>query len=61
MSKRKMADCRQAQSDKNCTVTIAGTEDEVIKIATRHAVEEHGHQNTPQLREQIRTMLKDER
>ncbi len=26
----------------------------------QHAVSAHGHQNTPELREQIKSMLKDE-
>jgi len=58
---RKVADCRRFPSEKHCTLTIAGTEDEVLNVAVRHAVEEHGHPNTPELREQIRGMLTDER
>jgi len=59
-STRKVADCRLFPSEKNCTLTIAGSEEEVLTIAVRHAVEEHGHKHTPELREQIRAMLKDE-
>jgi predicted small metal-binding protein len=55
-----MADCRQMPSEKNCTLTIAGTEDEVMRVATRHAIEDHGHADTPELREQVRHMLVDE-
>ena len=58
--KRKVVDCRLFPSEKNCTLTIAGTEEEVLKVAVRHAVEEHGHKNSPDLREQIRSLLKDE-
>jgi len=58
---RKVADCRQFPSEKNCTLTIAGTEDEVLEVAVQHAVTAHGHKKTPELREQIRSMLKDER
>lgn len=57
---RKVADCRDFPSEKNCTLTIAGSEDEVLIVAVRHAVEEHGHEDTPELREQIKEMLKDE-
>jgi hypothetical protein len=60
MSARKMIDCRRFPSDRNCSLTIAGTEDEVLDIAVRHAVEEHGHENTPELREKLRGMLIDE-
>jgi len=57
---RKVADCRMMPSEKGCTLTIAGTEDEVMKAAVWHAVEDHGHKDTPELRNQIKTMLKDE-
>ncbi len=60
-SQRKVADCRAFPSDINCSLTISGTEDEVLKIAVRHAVEEHGHKNSPELVEQIRSLLKDEK
>ena len=57
---RKMIDCRRMPSDRNCSLTISGTEDEVLTIATRHAVEEHGHEDTPELREMLRRSLVDE-
>lgn len=57
---RKVADCRQFPSEKGCTLTIAGTEDEVLRIAVWHAVHDHGHNDTPELRNQIRGMLVDE-
>lgn len=57
---RKIADCRLMPSEKNCSLTIAGTEDEVVTVAARHAVEDHGHENTPELREEIRKTLADE-
>ncbi len=60
MTNRKVADCRQFPSEKNCSLTIAGTEDEVLTVAVRHAVEEHGHEDTPELREQIKGLLKEE-
>ena len=41
-------------------MTIAGSEAEVLTLAVRHAVEEHGHANTPELREQLRGALVDE-
>jgi hypothetical protein len=51
---------RRIPRDRNCSLTISGTEDEVLTIATRHAVEEHGHQDTPELREMLRRALVDE-
>jgi hypothetical protein len=59
-SKRKVADCRLSPSEKNCSVTIAGTEDEVMTVAVRHATQDHGHKDGPELRGQIKSMLRDE-
>ena len=58
--KRKVIDCRNFPSANNCTLAISGTEEEVLDLAVLHAATVHGHQNTPELREQIRSMLKDE-
>ncbi len=55
-----VADCRLMPSEKNCTLTIAGSEEEVVKAATEHTISSHGHQDSPELKEQIRGMLKDE-
>jgi hypothetical protein len=57
---RKMIDCRRMPSERNCSVTISGTEEEVLAIAVRHATEEHGHEDTPELREKLRQGLVDE-
>jgi hypothetical protein len=54
---RVMADCRRFESENNCSVTIMGEPDEVVTVAARHAVAEHGHADTPELREQISAML----
>ncbi len=57
---RKVADCRKFPSESKCSLTIAGTEEEVMKAATQHAVSAHGHKDTPELRTQIRQMLETE-
>ncbi|MCW2598220.1 MAG: hypothetical protein JWM02_49 [Frankiales bacterium] len=57
---RKVADCRQMPSDTNCTLTIAGEEDEVLRAATEHAISVHGHTDSPELRDGIRSVLTDE-
>jgi predicted small metal-binding protein len=57
---RKYIDCSEMPSDSNCTLKISGTEDEVLNAATEHAASVHGHPNTPEMREQIRSMLKNE-
>jgi len=57
---RKSIDCRNYPSDKNCSLKLSGTENEVLDAAVQHAVSAHGHQNSPELRGQLKTMLKDE-
>jgi predicted small metal-binding protein len=57
---RKMADCRTMPSESNCTLTITGEEDEVLRAATEHAVSVHGHTDGPELRQGIKGMLVDE-
>jgi predicted small metal-binding protein len=57
---RKMADCRRFPSESNCSMTLIGEEDEVIRTAAEHAVSVHGHEDTPELRDQIRDMLEPE-
>jgi hypothetical protein len=54
---RVMADCRRFTSDSNCSLTIMGDEDEVIRVATKHAIDDHGHEDTPEFRAQMREML----
>jgi predicted small metal-binding protein len=56
---RKMIDCRSVPSDNNCTLTIAGTEEEVLDAAVAHAVSAHGHEDSPELREMLRGGLTD--
>ncbi len=57
---RKIADCREMPSESGCSLTIAGEEDEVVRAAAMHAADVHGHADGPELREQIRSMLRDE-
>ena len=59
-AQRKSIDCRDYPNEKNCSLKISGTEDEVLDAAVQHAVSAHGHQNGPELRAQIKSMLKDE-
>ncbi len=49
-AKRKSINCRDYPS----------TDEEVVDAAVQHAVSAHGHGETPELREQIKSMLKDE-
>ncbi len=54
---RKMADCRRWPSESNCSLVIMGEEDEVVRAAAEHAASVHGHEDTPELREQMRAFL----
>jgi len=56
----KVIDCRRFPAEKPCSIVISGTEDDVLDLAVLHAKTVHGHQDTPELREQIRSMLQDE-
>jgi len=58
---RKVADCREFPSDSKCSITISGEEEEVVRVAAMHAADVHGHKDTPELRNELRKMLKDER
>jgi hypothetical protein len=57
---RKFVDCREMPSESNCSLYISGTEDEVVQAAAEHAASVHGHEDTPEFREELRKALKDE-
>ena len=57
--KRKVIDCRWFPSDNNCTLAISGAEEEVLKAAIDHAVNCHGEKDTPELKKEIRKLLKE--
>jgi hypothetical protein len=57
---RKVIDCRRFPAEKPCSIAISGTEDEVVELGVLHATTVHGHQDTAELREQLRSMLQDE-
>jgi hypothetical protein len=57
---RKSIDCRLYPSEKRCTLKISGTEEEVLEIASAHAIAAHGHTDTPELRTELRALLKSE-
>ena len=57
---RKYIDCREMPSESNCDLAMSGSEEHILQAAVTHAVTAHGHQDTPELREHLRTALKDE-
>ena len=57
---RKFIDCRETPSVMNCTVAIsADSDEELIEAAVQHAVAVHSHEDTPELREQIREGIRE--
>jgi hypothetical protein len=54
---RMMADCRRWASDTNCSLTIIGEEDEVVRAAAEHAQSVHGHADTQEMRDELRRFL----
>jgi hypothetical protein len=58
---RKVADCREFPSESKCSLTITGEEEEVLRAAAMHAQDVHGHKDTPELRAELRKMLKDDK
>ena len=59
MEERKSIDCRDYPSETGCTLRLEGGEDEVLNAAVPHAITVHGHTENPELREQIRSLLKN--
>jgi predicted small metal-binding protein len=54
---RVMADCRRFPSESNCSLVIIGEEDEVVRAAAEHAASVHGHEDTPEMRQQLLELL----
>jgi len=57
---RMYIDCREMPSENNCDLAMAGSEQHVVEAATIHAVTAHGHEDTPELRQQLRQSMKEE-
>ena len=57
---RKFIDCSEFPSESGCTLRISGEEEEVLRMATLHAVDVHGHADTPELHDRIRSLLRNE-
>lgn len=57
---RKFIDCRAFPSEMNCTIALsADSEAELLEAAVQHAVAVHQHQDTPDLREMIKSAMKE--
>ena len=58
---RKSIDCRDYPDETGCTLYLSGEEEHVLRAAAEHAASVHGKEDTPELREMLRGMLKEER
>jgi predicted small metal-binding protein len=57
---RKYIDCREFPSESKCTVSIAAdSEAELLEAAAQHAVAVHGHEDSPQLRAELRKLFRE--
>jgi predicted small metal-binding protein len=57
---RKYIDCRAIPSEMKCTVALsADSEDELLEAAVQHAVSSHKYEDSPELRQQLRTLFKN--
>jgi Protein of unknown function (DUF1059) len=57
---RKWIDCRDFPDETGCTLYLSGEEDHVIEAAAEHAVSVHGAEDAPELREWLRSHLREE-
>jgi Protein of unknown function (DUF1059) len=57
---RMYVDCREMPSESGCDLAMSGSEEHLLEAAVTHAVTKHGHEDTPELREGIRSMMKAE-
>ena len=56
---RQYIDCREFPSESKCSVAIAAdSERELLEVAVQHAVAVHGHQDTPEFRKQLSSIIK---
>ena len=57
---RKFIDCREMPSISNCSMVMIGEPEELERLAVFHSKDVHGHEDTPELREAIRSGMRDE-
>ena len=57
---RYYVDCREMPSESGCDLAMSGSEEHLLNAAVKHAVTAHQHEDTPELREDIRKAMKEE-
>jgi hypothetical protein len=58
---RERSDCRLSLAEEPCDIAILRDEEELLSIFVEHAVHGHGQRDTPALRKELRSMLREER
>ncbi len=59
--RRERMDCHQLLSEDPCDMAILGDEEQLLKYAVQHAVLDYGLRDTPALRNELRTLVHEER
>lgn len=57
---RVIMDCRGKSEAQGCTLSISGTEQEVLEVAEYHVTTKHGFKQETGLRDKLRGFLKHE-
>ncbi|MEA2427619.1 MAG: hypothetical protein QOF37_1247 [Thermoleophilaceae bacterium] len=57
---RYYVDCREMPSETNCDLAMSGSEEHLVEAAANHAITAHGHDDTPELRDEVRGSMKEE-
>jgi predicted small metal-binding protein len=58
MMTRKYIDCREYPSEMNCSVALSADSDkELLEAAVQHAVSVHRHEDSPELRSQLKALF----
>lgn len=57
---RQYIDCREFPSAMHCSIAISADKpDELLEAAVQHAVAVHRHEDSPELRKQLRRLFKE--
>ncbi|MFN2431441.1 MAG: DUF1059 domain-containing protein [Gemmatimonadota bacterium] len=56
--RRRRVSCLDWPSESGCTLTLQGDEEDLFRAALLHALDAHGHADTPEFREAIRAAIR---
>jgi predicted small metal-binding protein len=57
---RKYIDCREFPGEIKCSIAMAAdSDDELMEAAVQHAVAVHGFQDTPELRQELKSCFRN--